>query len=43
MYSGSNDGFLLKDQTEGAGGAGQTQTYDSRENTNDPQLVITFG
>lgn len=42
MYSGTNDGFVLKDQTEDAGGT-QDQKYDSRENTSDPELRITFG
>jgi hypothetical protein len=45
MYSGTNNGFLLKDSSEGAA-LPQTQTYQSREGTpdsQDPQLSITFG
>ncbi len=43
MYSpGPDDGFLLKDQTENAAASPQ-QKYESKENTNDPQLVVTFG
>lgn len=47
MYSGSNHGFLLMDQTEGSGGStGNTQTFASRNATDAtlwPQLVLTFG
>jgi hypothetical protein len=44
MYAGSNDGFMVRDQTENSGGAGQLQTFRSRESaTNPPQLVLTFG
>lgn len=42
MYSGTNDGFVLKDQTEDFGGT-SVQRWDSRENTSDPELRITFG
>jgi hypothetical protein len=43
MYSGSNDGFLLRDRTEGTR-ASPEQKYQSREGSpNDPQLVLTFG
>ena len=42
LYSGSNNGFLLRDQTENSAGTFD-QKYDSRENTNDPELRITFG
>ena len=42
LYSGTNNGFILRDQTEDAGGT-QDQKYDSREKTNDPELRITFG
>ena len=45
MYSGSNYGFLLKDQAEALSGASGRQNYSSREATNPgqaPQLVVTF-
>jgi hypothetical protein len=42
MYSGTDNGFLLRDQTEDSGGTSD-QKYDSREGTNDPQLRITIG
>jgi len=42
MYAGSNNGFVVKDQTEG-GTPPAMNTYASREGTNPPQLVITFG
>jgi hypothetical protein len=42
MYSGTNNGFLLRDQAEDSGGT-EDQRYDSRENTSDPELRITFG
>lgn len=42
MYSGSNNGFKVRDQTEN--GAGIEQQFDSREaGTNLPQLVVDFG
>jgi len=41
QYSGSNNGFIVQDSNEGSGTA--AQTYHTRENTNDPQLVITYG
>jgi hypothetical protein len=44
MYSGANEGFVLRDQSEDAGGAGATQTYRSREDGSDiPELVLRFG
>jgi|GEM_PF-1345477 len=45
MYSNGNyHGFLIRDASEGGGGNGFTQVYNSRENTtNRPTLVITFG
>jgi hypothetical protein len=41
QYAGSNNGFIVQDSNEGSGTA--AQTYHTRENTNDPQLVITYG
>jgi hypothetical protein len=41
LYAGTNNGFILKDSAEGTGTV--LQTYHTRENTNDPQLVLTFG
>jgi hypothetical protein len=45
MYAGSNHGFVVRDQTENAAAAPQ-QTYQTREgtpNSQDPELVVTFG
>ena len=42
MYSGSNNGFKVRDQTEN--GPSIEQQFDSRESgTNLPQLVVDFG
>jgi hypothetical protein len=42
MYSGSNNGFLIRDASEGGGGA--EQQFHSREKGESmPELVITFG
>jgi hypothetical protein len=42
MYSGSNNGFLIRDASEGGGGA--EQQFHSREKGSEmPELVITFG
>jgi hypothetical protein len=41
-YSSGNDfGFMIRDSVEDAGSA-STSTLQSRENTNDPELVITI-
>ena len=44
MYSGANNGFLIRDATEGAA-AGPEQSLHAREKApdNPPQLVLTFG
>jgi len=45
MYSGTNNGFLVRDRNEGALVA-QTQQYQSREgspDSQDPELALTFG
>jgi hypothetical protein len=42
MYAGSNLGFILIDASEDLPG-GRTQVYASREDTNDPELVVTWG
>ena len=45
MYSGTNNGFLLRDSSESSAVPKQ-QAYQSREGTpdsQDPQLTITFG
>jgi hypothetical protein len=42
LYSIANHGFLLKDSSEESG-TGYEQRYDSREDVNDPELLITFG
>jgi large repetitive protein len=42
MYSGTNHGFLIRDRTENAP-SGIEQKFDSRENVNRPQLLLTFG
>jgi hypothetical protein len=49
MYSGTNNGFLVRDAEES--GAGAEQSFQSREQAPDqsveahkpPELVITFG
>jgi len=41
QYAGTNNGFIVQDSNEGSGTT--SQTYHTRENTNDPQLVITYG
>jgi hypothetical protein len=42
LYSGSNNGFLLSDQTESAA-AGPQQEYMSREDPDDPlYLTVTW-
>ena len=42
MYSGANNGFVLRDRTEDAA-ASPEQKYQSREGSpNDPELVLTF-
>jgi hypothetical protein len=43
MYSGSNNGFLIRDAAENGGGF--DQAFNSREKgaDNPPQLVVTFG
>jgi hypothetical protein len=41
MYSGSNNGFLIRDSSEGGGGS--EQQFHSREKGSEmPQLVIVF-
>jgi len=42
MYTGSNLGFLIRDANEDIPGA-RTQVYASREDANDPELVVTWG
>lgn len=41
MYTGSNEGFLVRDLSEDSV-LGQTQVFSSREGANLPELVITF-
>lgn len=41
MYSGANHGFSVRDSAEGVGNV--TQTYDAKESSNDPELVLSFG
>jgi uncharacterized repeat protein (TIGR01451 family) len=42
IYGGTNNGFLIRDASEDANGQGVDQQFQSRENTNKPQLVITY-
>jgi predicted ribosomally synthesized peptide with SipW-like signal peptide len=42
LYSIANHGFILKDSSEGSA-TSYEQKYDTREATNAPELVITFG
>ncbi|MDQ3866681.1 MAG: DNRLRE domain-containing protein [Actinomycetota bacterium] len=41
MYSGANNGFVVRDANENSGTI--LQTFDTRETANDPELVVTFG
>ncbi len=41
MYSGANNGFVVRDANENSGTV--LQTFDTRETANDPELVVTFG
>jgi hypothetical protein len=42
LYSGTNNGFVVRDRTEDAGTSPE-QKYQSREGgSNDPELVLTF-
>ena len=41
MMAGTNYGFMLEDSAEDTGN--NTQTYQSREGTNVPELDLTFG
>jgi hypothetical protein len=41
QYSGTNNGFSIRDSSEGGGGA--QQIYDSDNGANVPILVVTFG
>ena len=41
QYAGSNNGFLVRDGTE-SGGTDFTQVFDSREATNQPELLLTW-
>jgi len=42
IYSGSDFGFIVRDQTESAPGAGFFQQYQSFESATDPELLVTF-
>jgi hypothetical protein len=42
MYGGANNGFLIRDASEGGGGSEQ-QFHSREKGENMPQLVITFG
>lgn len=45
MYSGSNNGFVMKDSAESASGTARSQVYRSSENgtsSTRPELVVTF-
>jgi len=42
QYSGTNNGFIVRDATESSGTAAQ-QVYDSDNAANYPVLVVTFG
>ena len=44
MYTGPNNGFMLRDATENDGTSGHSQNYHSSEDTlNRPELIITIG
>jgi hypothetical protein len=42
MYSGSNNGFMIRDASEGGGGF-EEQFHSREKGESMPQLVITFG
>jgi hypothetical protein len=42
MYSGANHGFRIRDSVENSSTA-RDQSMHPRENTYDPQLIVTFG
>lgn len=42
MYSGSNNGFVVRDQTE-SGILTSDQVYGAREGANDPELIVAWG
>ena len=43
MYTVGNNGFLIRDATEGGGGVQQQLHSREKAPDNPPQLVITFG
>lgn len=44
MYSGANNGFMLRDLAENDGIVGHSQTFRSSEDTVDrPELIVTIG
>jgi hypothetical protein len=43
MYTGANNGFLIRDANEGAGGIQQQLHAREKAPDNPPKLVITFG
>jgi hypothetical protein len=44
MYTGPNNGFMMRDATENDGTSGHSQNYHSSEDTlNRPELIITIG
>ena len=43
LYTTANNGFILRDRTEGAVAPGRWQYYDSDDAVNKPQLVLTWG
>lgn len=42
QMAGANQGFVLRDATEGTNGPGRTQTYSSREGASPPELLLTW-
>ena len=43
MYSGANNGFLIRDSAESPLVGAPEQVFDSRTGTNKPELLVTFG
>jgi hypothetical protein len=43
LYTGTNNGLVVQDSAENKSPGSATQQYDSREGTNVPQLLLTWG
>lgn len=43
LYTGTNNGFYIRDSVDNMSPGSATQQWDSKEGTNKPQLLITWG